>query len=182
MQRFLSILILAGCSQVAPTTAARLAAINPEDLDPAQVRLVAVMPEGLDPLPGTARLTFQVDRSGQSRAGDFALQETVTPPDLPLPPGAHARTYALGAAEAEKLRAMQAAVAAFPPNGQADVRIGMALGGCRRGAGPVETAEAAVLFRLSPDSGYEPLLGPAPLRDMIGAEAFAALPDCPAAE
>lgn len=178
----LSILILTGCGEVAPPVAARLAALDAASVDPAQVRLVAVMPEGLDPLPETARLTFQAERSGQSRAGEFALQETARPPKLPLPAGAHARTYALGAPEAERLRAMQTEIAALPADGQTDVRIGMALGGCRQGAGPAERAEAAIFVQLSPGDGFEPLLGPAPLIDMIGAEALAALPACPPAE
>lgn len=177
-----SILILAGCGEVAPSTAARLAALDPGCFDPAQVSLVAVMPEGLDPLPGTARLTFQAERSGQSRAGEFALQETATPPNVPLPAGAHTRTYALAAPEAEKLRTMQTEIAAITTDGRTDVRIGMALGGCRQGTGPAERAEAAVLVQLSPGGGFEPLLGPAPLIDMIGTEAFAAMPACPAAE
>lgn len=179
MRRFLSILILAGCNQVVPSTAARLAAIDPETFDPAQVRLVAVMPAGLDPLPGTARLTFQAERSGQSRAGDFALQEVVMPPNVPLATGTHARAYALAAPGAERLRALQAEISALPQGGRTDVRIGMALGGCRQGAGPAERAEGAVLLQLSPGSGFDPLLGPAPLIDMIGAEALAALPACP---
>lgn len=182
MRRFLSVLVLAGCSYVPATTVARLAALDPLAADPAQIELAVVMPPGMDPLPNTAMMTLHTEAAGQTRDAEFALEERPLPQGVPVPVGAHAKAYGLSAADVARMRALQAEIAAAPgaAPGASDGRaaLGVGLGGCKQGAGPAPDAEGAVYVRLAADGSFLPLLGPAPLTAMLGRQAVAGLAPC----
>ncbi|MBL4930118.1 hypothetical protein [Fuscibacter oryzae] len=182
MRRFLSVLVLAGCSYVPASTVARLAAIDPLTADPAQIELAVVMPPGMNPLPGTAKMTLHTEAAGQTRDAEFALEERGQPQNgpqgVPMPAGAHAKAYGLSVADVARMRALQAEIAAGP-GGDGRAALGVALGGCKQGAGPAPDAEGAVYVRLAADGSFLPLLGPAPLTAMLGRQAVAGLAPCP---
>lgn len=178
MRRFLSVLVLAGCSYVPAATVARLAALDPLAADPAQIELAVVMPPGMDPLPGTATMTLHVEAAGQTRDAEFALEERALPQGVPVPAGAHAKAYGLNAADVARMRALQAEIAAAPEAGDGRAALGVGLGGCKQGAGPAPDAEGAVYVRLAADGSFLPLLGPAPLTAMLGRQAVAGLAPC----
>ena len=183
MRRFALMIALAGCSYVPAMTAARLAAVDPLTADPGQIELAVVLPPGMNPLPGTARLVLHAEGAGQRRDAEYLLVGRAVPQDVPVAGGAHVLAYGLSAADAGKMRALQAEVAgwrAARQRGQA--ALGVALGGCRVGAGPAPDAEGAVYIRLAADGGFLPLLGPARLSDMLGADAMAGLAPCSAAQ
>jgi hypothetical protein len=182
MRRFLSVLILAGCSYIPATTVARLAAIDPMTADPAQIWLAVVMPPGMDPLPGTARMTLHAEAAGQVRDASFALEGRPLSQGVPVPQGAHAMAYQLSAADVARMRALQAGYAAQTGDGEGRATLGIALDGCKQGAGPAPDAEGAVYVRLAADGSFLPLLGPAPLAQMLGPQALAGLAPCPAAQ
>jgi hypothetical protein len=183
MRRFLSVLVLAGCSYVPASTVARLAAIDPLAADPAQIELAVVMPAGMNPLPGTAKMTLHTEAAGQTRDAEFALEERGLPQNgpqgVPVPAGAHAKAYGLSATDVARMRALQAEIAAGPGASEGRAALGVGLGGCKQGAGPAPDAAGAVYVRLAADGSFLPLLGPAPLTAMLGAGAVAGLAPCP---
>ncbi|NJS38150.1 MAG: hypothetical protein HC783_03115 [Rhodobacteraceae bacterium] len=74
-------LLATACSAVVPSTAARLATMDPLTADPAALELVILLPPGLSIVPGSARLAFGATRGAETLSGNFALE------DRPLPPG-----------------------------------------------------------------------------------------------
>ena len=175
-------LAVAACSAIVPSTAARLAAVDPLTADPAALELVVILPPGLAVSPGSARLTLAAVRGADRVEGTFLLEDRVPPADLSLAGGATARGLALGRQEAERMRALQAEVAGWSREGAAQGALGMALGGCAIGAGPASDATGSVLIRVRKDGPFLPLVAEGRLADLLGPEVLAAIKPCQGAE
>ncbi|OJY32331.1 MAG: hypothetical protein BGP11_02895 [Rhodobacterales bacterium 65-51] len=169
-------LLLAACSSLVPSTLMRLQALDPLTADPSGIELALVLPDGLRPQPQGARLEFKADRTGHSVAETFVLEPRPAP-SLPEAKGV-VMAFGLSRADAARMRAAQSAVAAWPQDGQSHGSLGVALDACLTGGPLPPTAEGGVLIKLEQEQGFQPLVRPAPIAALIGAEAMAGLRPC----
>ncbi|MGL4238091.1 hypothetical protein [Tabrizicola sp.] len=178
----LACLLLAGCASVVPSTAARLAALDPLTADPGAIEVVVILPEGLAVKPGSARLEFGATRGTETRKGSFVLEDRPVRTAVAGPEGSSARGFALTEADAERMRALQAEIAAWKREGKARGTLGLGLGGCGVGDGPAPDATGSVLIRMAEDGPFLPLIRDGKLADLLGAEVLAAIQPCEGAE
>lgn len=178
----LALLTLSACSALVPSTAARLAAVDPLTADPAALELVVILPAGLAVSPGTARLELSADRGAEHRSGSFALADRPVAPGLTLPPGSTARGFAVAEPDVAKMRALQAEIAGWKRDGAAQGSLGLGIGGCTTGAGPAADATGSVLIRVRKDGPLLPLVAAGKLADLLGPEVLAAITPCQGAE
>lgn len=178
----LSCLCLAACGSVVPTTAARLATIDPLAADPGAIALAVILPPGLAVTPGTAVLEFGATRGAESRVGRFTLQDAPVPADLAVPGGASAHAYALTDRDADEMRALQSEIAQWKREGDAKGHLSLGIGGCALGTGPAPDAVGSVLIRMAEDGPFLPLIRNGRLADLLGPEALAAFQPCKGAE
>jgi hypothetical protein len=174
----LSALVLSACAAIVPSTAARLATMDPLTADPAAIELVVTLPPGLAVTPGSARLEFGAERGGESRKGSFILEER----EVALTDGTTARGFALTEADAAKMRLLQTEIAAWKREGPAKGSLGLGLGGCAVGSGPAPDAVGSVLIRMAEGGPFLPLIREGKLADLLGAEVMAAIEPCKGAE
>ncbi|MFN4192710.1 MAG: hypothetical protein ACK4FR_07190 [Tabrizicola sp.] len=178
----LGVLALSACSAVVPSTAARLAALDPLTADPAALELVVILPPGLEVNPGSARLALSATRGAEHRAGSFRLADRPVASGLPLPTGATARGFAVAEADVEAMRALQADIAGWQRSGAARGQFGLGIDGCAVGVGPVADARASVLIRVAKDGPFLPLVAEGRLSELLGPEVLRAIKPCQAAE
>jgi hypothetical protein len=178
MRPALAFLLLSACASVVPTTAARLAALDPLTADPAAIQVAVILPPGLSVIPGSARLEFGARRGTDSLTGSYALRDTPASAPPTAPEGATARVYALTDADAERMRALQREIAAWKRAGGAEGSLGLGIGGCAVGAGPSADATGSVLIRLAEDAPFLPLIRDGRLTDLLGAEVMRAIQPC----
>ncbi len=179
---WLASLALAACSAIVPSTAARLAAIDPLTADPAAIELVVILPPGLAISPGTAELRLGASRGKDQLAQSFRLEDRPVVPGIDLPEGATARQFALAEPEVAQMRALQARIGRWKQEGKAQGTFGLGIGGCAIGAGPAPEARGSVLIRLAKDAPFLPLIADGKLSDLLGAETLAAIKPCQGAE
>lgn len=179
MRPILAVLALASCTSIDPEVAMRLSRLDPLTADPSTLAVALVLPEGMAVIPGEARLTLDA-RSGDQRLADqIALSPVGGVTGVPVPQGAHVAAFGIGPEGAARMRGWQETARTWQSGGsRGAVSLGIGVGGCRRGAGPDPSAPAAALIRLSPDEAFGPLLGPAPLKALLGPDAVAAMPEC----
>jgi hypothetical protein len=175
-------LLATACSAVVPSTAARLATMDPLTADPAALELVILLPPGLSIVPGSARLAFGATRGAETRSGSFALEDRPLPAGITPPTGATPLALALTEADADRMRALQADIAAWKREGGAKGTLGLGLGGCAIGAGPAPDAVGTVLIRLVDGGPFLPLIREGKLADLLGPEVLAAIEPCKGAE
>ena len=178
----LSFLLLSACAALVPSTAARLATMDPLAADPAAIEVVVVLPEGLAVTPGSARLELSADRGPQHRSGSFRLADRSAPSGLDLPQGATARGFAVAEADLDRMRTLQAEIGRWKRAGGAKGSLGLGIGGCAVGDGPAPDATGSVLIRLDRDGAYLPLISGGKLDQLLGAEVLAAIKPCQGAE
>jgi hypothetical protein len=176
------LLLLPACTALVPSTAARLATLDPLTADPAAIEVVVVLPEGLAVSPGSARLELSANRGAQHMSGTFRLADRPAPPDLDLPQGATARGFAVAEADLVRMRALQADIAAWKRAGDAKGALGLGIGGCAVGDGPAPGATGSVLIRLDGDGEYLPLISNGKLETLLGPEVLSAIKPCQGAE
>jgi hypothetical protein len=174
----LACLALSGCSAIVPSTAARLATLDPLTADPAGIELLVILPPGLAVKPGTAKLEFGATRGAESRKGSFTLADRPVAEGFDVPEGATARRYSLTAEDAQKMRALQMDIAEWKRNGTAKGTLGLGVGGCTVGDGPAQDATSSVLIRLETGAPFLPLIAEGKLADLLGPEAMAAIQPC----
>ncbi len=178
MKRIVVFLLLSACASVDPTTAARLAALDPLTADPAAIEVAVILPPGLAVKPGSARLEFGAVRGGESLKGSFVLQDVPAKMDGTAPDGPTARIYALTDKDAERMRSLQNQTALWKEEGEARGSFGLGIGGCRIGNGPAPDATGSVLIRLAEGAPFLPLIRDGRLADLIGAGTLAAIRPC----
>ena len=174
-------LLLAACAQMVPSTVAQLGTMNPLTADPGQIEVVLILPKGLEVPPAAARLAVMARRGDDALNGQYLLANDPAPTEgIEAPADTQARRFRLTTADAERMRAFQAQAGAWEaadPKGTSG-SISVALGGCLLGQGPGPDARASVLIRTAPQGPLLPLFRDAPVRRVIGAAAFDALPPC----
>jgi hypothetical protein len=178
MKPVLACLLLSACAYVVPTTASRLAAIDPLTADPAAIEVAVILPPGLSVTPGSAKLELGATRGAESRKGRFALTDIPATPGLTAPEGTTARIYALTDQDAERMRALQAEIAIWKDEGDATGSLGLGIGGCAVGDGPAPDATGSVLIRLAEGGPFLPLVRDGRLADLLGADVLAAIQPC----
>jgi hypothetical protein len=175
-------LAVTACSAIVPSTAARLSALDPLTADPAALELGVILPPGLAVKPGSARLELSVDRGSEHRSGSFQLADRPATPGVEVPDGATARGFAIADADVDRMRNLQAEIAAWKREGEAKGSLGLGIGGCAIGEGPAPDATGSVLIRLREGGPYLPLIAKGKLVDLLGANVLAAIKPCQAAE
>lgn len=174
----LSCLMLAACASVLPTTAARLAILDPLTADPAAIEVAVILPPGLAVTPGSARLEFGAVRGAETLKGSFLLEDRPAIAGMTTPQGSAARVLALTPADAARMRVLQAQIAQWKAEGAAQGSLGLGLGGCATGGGPAPDATGSVLIRLAKDAPFLPLVREGRLSDLLGADVLAAIEPC----
>jgi hypothetical protein len=175
-------LLLGACSALVPSTAARLASLDPLTADPAVIEVVAVLPPGLAVVPGSARLDLSAERGTERLAGRFRLVDRPAGTTQDLAPGVTARGFAIADADVDRMRALQADIATWKREGDARGSLALGIGGCAIGDGPGPDATGSVLIRLAADGPFLPLINRGRLADLLGPEALAAIKPCKGAE
>jgi hypothetical protein len=170
--------MLSACSAVVPSTAARLATLDPLTADPAGIELLVILPPGLVVKPGTAKLEFGATRGAETRKSSFTLADRPVAEGFDVPGGASARRYSLTAEDAQKMRALQSDIAGWKRDGTAKGTLGLAVGGCAVDDGPAQDATGSVLIRLQTGAPFLPLIADGKLADLLGREALAAIQPC----
>ncbi len=178
----LASLAMAACSAIVPTTAARLATLDPLTADPAAIELVVILPPGLAISPGTAELKLGASRGAEQLGESFRLEDRPIATGIALPEGATARHFALAEPDVARMRLVQAKIAAWKREGDAKGSLGLGIGGCGIGAGPLPDARGSVLIRMAKDAPFLPLIADGRLADLLGAETLAAIKPCQGAE
>lgn len=170
--------LLAACTAIVPTTAARLAALDPLTADPEALALVVILPPGFAVSPGSATLDVGAARGKERLVGSFRLEDRPAPAGLALPEGATARGFALSAPDTARMRDLQDRIAGWERAGTAKGSFGIGLGGCAIGDGPAPEATGSVLIRVSKDGPFLPLISEGRLSDLLGAEVLSAIKPC----
>jgi hypothetical protein len=178
----LAVLALSACSALVPSTAARLAALDPLTADPAALELVVILPPGLAVTPGSAKLEMSADRGAEQKGGSFRLADRPAPTGLALPDGATARGFAIADKDVEPMRALQAEIAGWKREGAAKGALGLGIGGCAVGDGPAPDATGSVLIKVREGGAFLPLIADGKLADLLGPDVLAAIKPCQAAE
>ena len=175
-------LALGACSAIVPSTAARLASLDPLTADPAGIGLVVVLPPGLAITPGSATLELQALRGTEALKGSFQLTDRALPGAQGVPKGATARGFAIAEADVPRMRALQARIADWKREGAAKGSLGIGIGGCAVGDGPAPDAVGSVLIRMSSEDPYLPLIRDGSLAELLGPDTLAAIKPCIGAE
>jgi hypothetical protein len=176
----LAFLLFSACASVVPTTAARLAMLDPLTADPAAIQVAVILPPGLAVKPGSATLEFGATRGTESLNGSFALKDVPATPGVTAPLGSTARIYALTEVDAARMRRLQAQIAVWKDEGAAKGSLGLGIGGCATGPGPAPDATGSVLIRLTEDVPFLPLIREGRLADLLGPDVLAAIQPCKA--
>lgn len=179
---WLGSLALMACSSMVPSTAARLATLDPLTADPATIELVVILPPGLAISPGTAVLKLGASRGAEDLDESFKLEDRPVVSGIDLPEGATARHFALAEPDITRMREVQAEISQWKREGDAKGSFGLGIGGCGIGAGPSPEARGSVLIRLAKDAPFLPLIADGRLADLLGAETLAAIKPCQGAE
>ena len=101
---------------------------------------------------------------------------------LPLIESGAADRYGLTAADAQRMRDLQAEISTWKREGKAVGRLGLGISGCALGDGPAPDARGSVLIRLAPAEAFLPLISDGRLADLLGPNALAAIEPCKAAQ
>jgi hypothetical protein len=119
--RVLPMLAMAGCSHMPVTSMVKLARVDFETSDPAQLRAAIKLPRTLRPRPnGVAlRIAVQVGRAPEE-ARDFMLLELPEPAELTreASPGSHIFAYRIDDSDLARLAAFRAELIAKKGSGQ----------------------------------------------------------------
>lgn len=184
ISRFAAVVAIAlsGCTALVPSSAARLARLDPLTADPAALELVVILPPGLAISPGSAKVELSAVRGTEHMGGSFQLADRAAPKGIDLPEAATARGFAIAEPDVARMRALQGEIAAWKREGEAKGSFGIGIGGCAVGAGPAPDATGSVLVRVENDGPFLPLIVDGKLADLLGAEVLAAIKPCQAAE
>ncbi len=174
-------LSLSACASLVPSTAARLAALDPTTADPAQIEVALILPPGLQITPGGAVMTLSARRGDQTLGDSFTLEPRPAP-GVDAPPGATVVGFGLAPADLARMRALQARIAAWKAEGKGQGALSVGLGGCAVSGGPSPDGTGAVLIRLADNSPFRPLIRPTPLSQLLGPDVIAAIQPCSRAE
>ena len=178
----LNLLTMTGCSHMPVTSMVKLARIDFETTDPAQLRAAIKLPRALRPQPNgvVLRIAVQVGRAPEE-ARDFMLRELPDPAELvrEASAGNHLFAYRIDDADLVRLKAFRSELIARKGSGQkGSISISVRPQACKVG----ELAEGPVYFttylRTAETKDYVPLARDVDLRSIAPEAAVAGIPRC----
>ena len=164
--RVLVMLAMSGCSHMPVTSMVKLARVDFETSDPAQLRAAIKLPRTLRPQPnGVAlRIAVQVGRAPEE-ARDFMLRELPEPAELTREAGAdsHIFAYRIDDSDLARLTAFRSELIARKSSPKlGPERLDLDLGTAASMQGGRTGGRSGLLHHLSADSGDERLCGACP--------------------
>ena len=181
--RVLSILAMTGCSHMPVTSMVKLARVDFETSDPAQLRAAIKLPRTLRPRPnGVAlRIAVQVGRAPEE-ARDFMLRELPEPAELTREAGAdsHIFAYRIDDADLARLAAFRAELIAKKSSGQkGSISISVRPQACKAGELPDGPIYFTTYLRTAETKDYVALARDVDLRSIVpNAAVVAEVPRC----
>jgi hypothetical protein len=178
----LGLLAMTGCSHMPVTSMVKLARIDFETTDPAQLRAAIKLPRTLRPQSNGVllRIAVQVGRAPEE-ARDFMLRELPEPAELvrEAGSGSHVFAYRIDDSDLVRLKAFRSELIARKSSGQkGSISISVRPQACRVG----ELAEGPVFFttylRTAETRDYVPLARDVDLRSIVPDAAVAGIPRC----
>jgi hypothetical protein len=181
--RVLVMLAMAGCSHMPVTSMVKLARVDFETSDPAQLRAAIKLPRTLRPQPnGVAlRITVQVGRAPEE-ARDFMLRELPEPAELTREAGAGSQIFAyrIDDADLARLAAFRAELIAKKSSGQrGSISISVRPQACKAGELPDGPIYFSTHLRTAETKDYVALTRDVDLRSIVpNAAVVAEIPRC----
>jgi hypothetical protein len=181
--RVLPILVTAGCSHMPVTSMVKLARVDFETSDPAQLRAAIKLPRTLRPRPnGVAlRIAVQVGRAPEE-ARDFLLRELPEPAELARESGAdsHIFAYRIEDSDLARLAAFRAELIAKKSSGQkGSISISVRPQACKAGELPDGPISFTTYLRTAETRDYVALARDVDLRSIVpNAAVVTEIPRC----
>jgi hypothetical protein len=181
--RVLMMLAMSGCSHMPVTSMVKLARIDFETTDPAQLRAAIKLPRALRPQPnGVAlRLAVQVGRAPEE-ARDFVLRELPEPAELMRESGADSHTFAYRIDDSDlvRLKAFRSELIAKKSSGQrGSISISVRPQACKSGELPDGSIYFTTYLRTAETKDYVALARDVDLRSIAPDPAtVAGIPRC----
>jgi hypothetical protein len=181
--RVLAILAMSGCSHMPVTSMVKLARVDFETSDPAQLRAAIKLPRTLRPQRNgvVLRIAVQVGRSPEE-ARDFMLRELPEPAELMREAGAdsHIFAYRIDDADLARLAAFRAELIAKKSSGQkGSISISVRPQACKAGELPDGPIYFTTYLRTSETKDYVALARDVDLRSIVSNAAVVAdIPRC----
>ena len=181
--RVLSILAMTGCSHMPVTSMVKLARVDFETSDPAQLRAAIKLPRTLRPRAnGVAlRIAVQVGRAPEE-ARDFMLHELPEPAELTREAGAgsHIFAYRIDDADLARMAAFRAELMAKKSSGQrGSISISVRPQACKAGELPNGPIYFTTYLRTAETKDYVALARDVDLRSIVpNAAVVAEIPRC----
>ena len=181
--RVLAMLAMAGCSHMPVTSMVKLARVDFETSDPAQLRAAIKLPRTLRPQPkGVAlRIAVQVGRAPEE-ARDFMLRELPEPAELTREAGAgsHIFAYRIDDPDLARLAAFRAELIAKKSSGQkGSISISVRPQACKVGELPDGSITFSTYLRTAETKDYVALARDVDLRSIVpNAAVVAEIPRC----
>lgn len=179
----LSMLAMAGCSHMPVTSMVKLARVDFETSDPAQLRAAIKLPRTLRPRPnGVAlRIAVQVGRAPEE-ARDFLLRELPEPAELTreAAAGSHIFAYRIDDSDLARLAAFRAELIAKKSSGQrGSISISVRPQACKAGELPDGPITFTTYLRTAETKDYVALARDVDLRSIVpNAAVVAEIPRC----
>ena len=179
----LPVMALAGCSHMPVTSMVKLARVDFETSDPAQLRAAIKLPRTLRARPnGVAlRIAVQVGRAPEE-ARDFMLREIPEPAELTREAGAgsHIFAYRIDDADLARLAAFRAELIAKKSSGQkGSISISVRPQACKVGELPDGPIYFSTYLRTAETKDYVTLARDVDLRSIVpNAAVVAEIPRC----
>jgi hypothetical protein len=181
--RVLAMLAMAGCSHMPVTSMVKLARVDFETSDPAQLRAAIKLPRSLRPQPNgvTLRIAVQVGRAPEE-ARDFMLRELPEPAELSREAGAGSRifVYRIDDADLARLAAFRNELIAKKSSGQrGSISISVRPQACKAGELPDGPIYFTTYLRTAETRDYVALTRDVDLRSIVlNAAVVAEIPRC----
>ncbi|UPK00302.1 hypothetical protein IVB05_21260 [Bradyrhizobium sp. 170] len=181
--RVLAILAMSGCSHMPVTSMVKLARVDFETSDPAQLRAAIKLPRTLRPQRNgvVLRIAVQVGRAPEE-AHDFMLRELPEPAELTREAGAdsHIFAYRIDDADLARLAAFRAELIAKKSSGQkGSISISVRPQACKAGELPDGPIHFASYLRTAETKDYVALARDVDLRSIVPNVAVVAdIPRC----
>lgn len=170
----LSFVLLAGCTSLVPSTAARVSALSPVTADPGAIALAMTLPDGVGVQPDGATLFLGAART------DTGEQTGLTVTLARRSDAEFGEIFEIAPDDRAGFRAEQSRIAAWQAEAPdaTEGTLSMGLAPCREGAGPTASARGSVAVRFAADAPFRPLLRNAPLSRLAGEDDVASWPVC----
>jgi hypothetical protein len=181
--RILPMVAMAGCSHMPVTSMVKLARVDFETSDPAQLRAAIKLPRTLRPRSNgvVLRIAVQVGRTPEE-ARDFMLRELPEPAELTREAGAdsHIFAYRIDDADLARLAAFRAELIAKKSSGQkGSISISVRPQACKAGELPDGPIYFTTYLRTSETKDYVALARDVDLRSIVpNAAVVAEVPRC----